>query len=74
MVWILKIFKVLNYLHWISPQRMSSQKWRTLGDRRLSGDRIEIFELLNGFDIVAPNTFLHRSLTGLRLPVQTTQE
>jgi hypothetical protein len=27
---------------------------------------IEVFKLLNGFDIVAPNTFFNRSFTGLR--------
>jgi len=27
---------------------------------------IEVFKLLNGFDVVAPNTFFNRSFTGLR--------
>ena len=27
---------------------------------------LEIFKLINGFDIVAPNTFSNRSATGLR--------
>ena len=35
-------------------------------DRRLRGDLIQVFKLVKGFDIVAPNTFFNVSTTGLR--------
>ena len=48
---------------------MTSLKWSKLEDtqdRRLRGHMIEVFELLNDFDVAAPNTFFNRSLTGFR--------
>ena len=56
-------------LIWFYNQRLkliTSLKWSKLEDRCLRGDMIEVFELLNDFDVAAPNTFFHRSFTGLR--------
>ena len=49
--------KLMTSLKWL--------KWSELEDRRLRSDMIEVFEPLNDFDVAAPNTFFHRSFTGL---------
>ena len=50
---------------WSYDQRLSSLKWSTSEDRRLRGDKIQVFKLIKGFDIAAPNTFFNMSNTGL---------
>jgi hypothetical protein len=57
---------VTEFRGWSYDQRLSSLKWCTLEERRLRGDMIEVFKLLKGFDLVAPNIFFMKSFTGLR--------
>jgi len=58
--------KVTAFRGWSYDQRLRSLNWCTLEERRSRGDMMEVFKLLNGFDVVAPNTFVNRSSTGLR--------
>ena len=57
---------VEEFQGWSYDQRLDSLGWSTLEDRRLRGDMIQVFKLVEGFDIVAPNTFFNVSTTGLR--------
>ena len=57
---------VQEFRGWSYDQRLDSLGWSTLEDRRLRGDMIQVFKLVKGFDIVAPNTFFNVSTTGLR--------
>jgi len=57
---------VTAFRGWSYDQRLRSLNRCTLEERRSSGDMIEVFKLLNGFDVVAINTFFNRSFTGLR--------
>jgi len=47
---------VTAFQGWSYDQRLRSLNWCTLEERRSLGDMIEVFKLLNGFDIVAPIT------------------
>ena len=57
---------VQEFRGWSYDQRLDSLGWSTLEDRRLRGDMIQVFKLVKGFDIVAPNTFFNVSTIGLR--------
>ena len=57
---------VTEFRGWSYDQRLSSLKWCTVEERSLRGDMIEVFKLLKGFDLVAPNIFFMKSFTGLR--------
>jgi len=48
---------VTSFRGWSYDQRLRSLNWCTLEERRSRGDMIQVFKLLNGFDVVAPNTF-----------------
>ena len=58
---MVKEFLGLSY-----DQRLSSTNWSTLQKRHLCGAIIEVFKLLNGFDIAASNTLFNRSFSGLQ--------
>jgi len=61
---------VTTFRGWSYDQRLRSLNRCTLEERRsrddMIGDMMEVFKLLNGFDVVAPNTFFNSSFTGLR--------
>ena len=51
---------------WSYDQRLNFLRWSTSEDRRLRGDVIQVFKLIKGFDIAAPNTVFDLSTTDLR--------
>ena len=57
---------VQEFRGWSYDQRLNSLRWSPLEDRRLRSDMIQVFKLIEGFDIAAPNTFFNMSNTGLR--------
>jgi len=38
----------------------------SIKERRFRGDMIQVFKIINGFDIAALNTCFHQSFSGLR--------
>jgi len=57
---------VQEFRGWSYDQKLNALRWSTLENRCLRGDIIQVFELIKGFDFLAPNTFVNMSITSLR--------
>ena len=54
-------FRGMSYV-----DRLKSLDWCTLEERRLRGDMVQVFKLINGFDCAAHDSFFIKSSTCLR--------
>ena len=57
---------VKEFRGWSYDQRLNLLNWNAQEEKRLRGDVIEVFKLLNSVAVGEPNIFFQRSLTGLK--------